>query len=452
MSWLMMIAPAAAQETVGPLVVSYSMPPTTVDDLLRGGPGEAYFLYYLPDKGPEQPALVVRLSKAARVAEAVAEVFAVPDGQLYVPVTVNEDIPSLPDDLTPAIKIIAFDGWWVRDGLVNYNLDITIYGRIYAMWAADEWPGLIGLQDRNAEIVVRDVNGDGLPDWDWRTMVPEFPNRGYLRTNYAERKCDSPVTIDSGVSPQWPFVAFAGDFLQPTGVFRPPIAVDWLTGQIRYFSELVTVRNQNCSYSFYSLTRVLPGQLNSPNFETPFAFYDLSGNGQGYPDLIIRTGRTILDADAAGLATKQMQVTRYSWSNENVGDGTMDYKVEVFGFHPFKFKTPIADGKALIDAPPYELYPGWVISKLWPAVTFNSVENRAYRTSEGIYEWAPGSLGSNFYLGVVDQGDITAFSDITKGMRGEYRLNTDHQTELYMSPIDNRLHLKWAEHGIWRLD
>jgi hypothetical protein len=37
-------------------------------------------------------------------------------------------------------------------------------------------------------------------------------------------------------------------------------------------------------------------------------------------------------------------------------------------------------------------------------------------------------------------------------LRGEYRLNSLHPPEVYLSPIDNRLHLKWAEHGIWRLD
>jgi hypothetical protein len=192
--------------------------------------------------------------------------------------------------------------------------------------------------------------------------------------------------------------------------------------------------------------------MNSPDFETPFAFYDLSGEGVGFPNLILRTGRLILDTTASGLATEQMQVIRYSWSNEPVGDGTFDYKVEVLGFHPYEYETSIAGGKALIDAPPYDLFPQWVIGRPWPVVTFVDVEDVNYRTSEGIYEWAPGDLDTDFLLGHIDQVETDVFTDIRNGLRGEYRLKSIHPSELYLSPVDNRLHLKWAEQGLWRLD
>jgi hypothetical protein len=130
----------------------------------------------------------------------------------------------------------------------------------------------------------------------------------------------------------------------------------------------------------------------------------------------------------------------------------MDYKVDLFGFHPYDFETPIADGQTLIDAPPYELFPGWVIDKQWPVATFIAVEGINYLTSEGIYEWAPGDLGPYFYRGYTDSGNPEALKDIRTGLRGEYRLTSQSPAVLYLSPIDNRLHLKAAEHGIWRLD
>lgn len=448
---------SADEDGPQPLVATYG----SLESVLAGGVGEAFLLYYFSERDTGQPSLVVHLEKTDGTGDSTAEVFDAPPGKSYVPVELVESRPALPESLEPAIRITARDGWWVRDGVTNYNLDITVYGPVAAMWGATpdikggpqyNWPSLLGPGDLNAQIIVRDVNSDGFPDWDWRTMLPEFPNRGDLRTNYAERKCASPVAIDPGASPQWPFVALGGSFEQPTGIFRPPIVVDWETGRIQYFSELVTVRHQNCSYSIYSIERILPGTMNSPNFETPFAFYDLSGNGVGYPNLILRTGRTILQTDASGLALEQMEVIRYSWSNKDVGDVTMDYKVELFGFHPYGFETPIADGLALIDAPPYEIYPEWVIEKSWPVTTFVDAEQVNYRTSEGIYEWAPGDLGTDFYLGYADQGNIEEFADIRIGLRGEYRMNSDKRSELYLSPIDNRLHLKWAEHGMWRLD
>jgi hypothetical protein len=266
--------------------------------------------------------------------------------------------------------------------------------------------------------------------------------------------CQTPLVVDGGMFPAWPFVAGQGDFgyEQTAGIFRPPIVVDWEAGRVTTFSEIVTLRNQNCSYGMYSIVRVLPSQMNSPNFEVPFAFYDLSDRGTGFPNLIVRTERQILDAEEDGRASEQMEVIRYSWSNQAFGDGTMDYKIEVLGFHPYDFETSIADGQTWIDAPPYELFPAWVMGKAWPVATFVDSEDLNYRTSEGIYEWTPRDLGYDFFLGHTEQGNEEALSDIRVGLRGEYRLNADRQSYLYMSPIDNRLHLKWAEHGVWRLD
>ncbi len=179
--------------------------------------------------------------------------------------------------------------------MTNFNLDIRVNGPVITLWASGGetgWAQFIAYGEPNAEIIVRDSDGDGLADWDWRTMLPEFSNRGDYRTTYAERKCDSPLQFDVDPFPTWPFVSgnVGYGFEQLSGVFRPPIVVDWKGGRIEYFSEVVTLRNQNCSYGIHSIERVLPSQMNSPNFEVPFAFYDLSGVGAGYPNLILRTG------------------------------------------------------------------------------------------------------------------------------------------------------------------
>lgn len=441
---------ANAQEGGPQTIVVTSSP--NVAAVAGGEPGVAWFLYHTPEAGYTMPKLAVRLERGPGAGSARALVYETSANSGYIPIEPFENWSDLSvGPISPAVILTAPDGWWVRDGIANYNLDVTVYGQIYSMWNAVEWPGLLDAQTPNAQILVRDTDGDGLPDWDWRTMLPDFPNRGDLRTNYAERKCESPVTIDSGVSPEWPFVAFDGGFEQKAGIFRPPIVVDWATGQIEFFSELVTVRNQNCSYSLYSIERVLPGRLNSPNFETPFAFYDLSGEGVGYPNLLLRTQRTNKDEPFELAGNPETQSIRYSWRNA-IGDWEWDYKVDVLGQHQYQFVTPIAGGLTTIDAPPYEAFPEWVIGRDWPAVAFVAVEQSRDQSSEGIYDWSLLGVTNDYYFGREGEPDLSQFEDIRVGIRGEYRLNSTRHPELYLSPIDNRLHLKWAEHGIWRLD
>lgn len=425
-----------------------------LSEISAGAVGSGLLVYYLPRNGEYAPTIAVEMEKLNAESSASARVFKPSGSKDTLTVKKSGETALTLEDAELAIEIIAPEGWWMRNGIVNYNLDITVYGNITSMWGASlsRWPQLVASGDPAAQIIVRDTDHDGIPDWDWRTMLPEFPNRGDYRTNYAERKCDSPVMVDLGVSPEWPYIAFKGNFEQEMGVVQPPVVVDWETGKIEYFSELVTVRNQNCSYSLYSIQRVLPGQLNSPNFETPFAFYDLSEEGIGYPNLLLRTQRTIKNEPLRLESNPETQSIRYSWRNE-VGDWFWDYKVAVLGQYKYDATTFIAGGAAAIDAPDYEMFPHWVVDRDWPVVTFVGVEeNGYYRSSEGIYEWSPLSLTSAYYFGGQEEPELGAFKDIRIGLRGEYRLNSAHPPITYFSSIDNRLHLKWAEHGIWRLD
>lgn len=450
---LLLSAPAASAQTepLPPAIIVTASP--NLPAVAAGEPGVAWLLYHSPAAGPACPRLAVRLAKPAPNALAEALVYDTPAGDDCVPLTGSDDWAALAvGPIPPALRLVAPDGWWARDGRANYNLDVTVYGPIVAMWGATEWPALLSPGDPAAQIIVRDPSADGLPDWDWRTMLPEFPNRGDARTNYAERQCPSPVAVDPGLSPAWPYVARGGGFEQTVGRFRPPIVVDWAAGRVAAFAELVTVRRQNCAYALYSIARVLPGVLNRPNFETPFAFYDLSGRGVGYPNLLLRTQRTLAGDRALYLSGNPETLSvRYSWRNA-VGDGTWDYKIDVLGPHRFDFATPIAGGAALIDAPSYAAYPAWVVGRDWPAASFVALEGAGYRSSEGIYEWSMLDLSPAYAYGWAVEPDLSYLADIPAGHRGEYRLSAAHPPELYLSPIDNRLHLQWAEHGLWRLN
>jgi hypothetical protein len=430
---------------------------TSLEGLSRGESGEGSLLYMRPGADSDRPALVVRLSRQPGADLAVAEVFDAPPGQNYVPINIRGDRLILDPSLTPTIAIKALGGWWTRDGMVNYNLDIQVNGPIYAMWGGgydvktgpSSWTALIKPGEPAVNIKVRDPNQEGIPKSDLRSLLPAFPGHGYYRTNYAERKCSSPLNIDRGVAPPWPYVAQVGEFEQPVGKLQPPIVVDWEKGRITYFSELVTVRNQNCSYSLYSLNSLTPGTVNQPNFETPFAFYDLSGQGNGRPNLILRTERYPA-GDPWFTNTHDFQTIRYSW-RETVGDWRWDYKIEVLGSHPYTFQTSIAGGDIVIDAPDYESFPRWVIERNWPVVTFIDTEDTNYRSSEGIYDWFPREIGEGYVFGQDERVDPKAFSAITAHLRGEYRYTQNIRPGLYFSSLDNRLHLIGAEGGVWSL-
>jgi hypothetical protein len=427
-----------------------------IDELLSGKSGVGVLVYSLSETGILR--LAVRLSNSITSDNiAIAEVFELPSTlQNAEPSSITSRIL---DDLQPKVILRSLDGNWSMNGHPSYNLDISLYGPSYSMWGSGYDP-TSGFQSWAAHIIpdvlavniqVRDIDSDGLPDWDLRQLVPDYKYYGYIRTSYSERKCDAPTVVDEGVFPAWPYVASSGEFEQTPGQFRPPIVVDWNTGKIIYFSELVTARDQNCSYTVYSLDSLESGEINSLDYETPFAFYDLSGQGVGYPNLVLRTQRFSVDDPWIPANGDPYELIRYSW-RDNIGDWLWDYKVEVMGDHPYTFQTLIAGGQYLIDAPPYEEFPAWVKQNPWPLVTFVDTEGNSYKSSEGLYDWSPGSLGLDYYSGWTADPDLTDFQTIRDGLRGEYRISEPSLVILYFSPVDDRLHLQGAQSGLFNLD
>lgn len=443
----------------------------SLEQIAQGAEGVGTLLFYTGQRPDDQPSLVVVFDKPPGSEVAGATVYDVPPGLDYVPVEFGPDTVSFRQALAPALQIVSLDGWWVRDGVISYNLNIEVKGPIYAMWGGGydpltasptSWTALVPHGDPAASIKVRDPQHEGVPLWDLRMLKARVSEtRAYYRINYAERTCSSPTQIDYGVSPLWPYIIDGGGYEQTPGRLRPPIVVDFIRGRVTTLSEIVTVRNQNCSASFYSI-KGPPGEggLIHANFETPFAFYDLSGQGNGYPNLILRSEHypahdpwsvnSGAEGGAIRTAPREYETIRYSWRNA-VGDLRWDYKIEVLGFQPYTFETPIAGGLYTIDAPAYAQFPAWVVDHSWPAVTFIDTEGNSYNSSEGIYDWTPRALGLDYFFGWSDSSTLDAYQEITPGFRGEYRLQKDAPPRLYLSPIDGRLHLKGAEGGLWSL-
>ena len=132
----------------------------TLQQLSSGTPGNGYLLYFLPENGPTHPSLVVRLEKDFDSNYALAEIFDAPPGLNYVPIELDRNIVIIQESLSPSIIIKSLDGWWVKNGVIEFNLDIQINGPIDAVWGGITYPAyklnLIKPGDQAAIIKIRD--------------------------------------------------------------------------------------------------------------------------------------------------------------------------------------------------------------------------------------------------------------------------------------------------------
>ena len=452
----------------------------TLEQLSAGGVGQGVILYYSADHDVNHPSLAVRLTKENGATTAHAEVYAAPEKATTFAWGKKDSRIEFEPPLIKSLSLVTLDGQWVVNGRPSYNIDVEVRGPIYGMWGASYdaerkvpsgWTALVKPKEVANTLEVRDPQHSGVPLSDWRTSSSSF---AYRPSNYAERKCDTPLQYDAGVSPLWPYVAKlrrnvgldgsvayqTQSYEQVAGELRAPIVVDWTIGKVTHFSELVAVRNQNCSYAHYNLNPLEVGKLNHVDFESPFAFYDFSNQGKGYPNVLLRTEHYYAgDPESTGLiwsvqpgkvAPTDYETVRYSWRLAP-GDRKWDYKVEVLGFKPYDFKTSLANGKLTINAPSYEQFPSWVVNNSWPVVTFIADEGHPGESSEGLYDWSPSDLGIGYIFGWTDHKNPITFSALTPGLRGEYRITSNTPPTLYMSPIDNRMHLLGAEAGVWNV-
>lgn len=459
--------PALTSSAQGPSIFAGYHGQVPLSELAAGEVGRGWIV--LRQEGAETGGgLSIYINKSSLDSPAVAEVYEIDTFTPDLRQSINQ-ATAPPTELKPSVRIEALSGRWVVDGGgIVADLNLQVFGPIEAMRGAriasgsnvGGWLSEVGSAEPTVMIRVRDDNGDGRPDWDLRQLLPEFPGRGYYRTNYSERKCPGAVEFIKGPIPEWPLITFQGRYEQKPGVFRPPIVVDPDTLRVTHVSEVVTARNQACSYTIYSINQLQFDGIALPNFGAPFASYDLTEEGQTLPNLILRAQLTragdrvtVFSEDGRRTlpAPRTMQSVRYSWRLAP-GDRLWDYKIEVLGFHPYETFTPLANGRLIAQVPSYEEFPEWVKERDWPVATFISTEGNSYRSSEGIYEWSPTDLGVDYLNGWSRTVNSDAFTSLPAGFRGEYRFGAPLPAELYFSPVDRRLHLLGAQAGLWLLE
>jgi hypothetical protein len=411
---------------------------------------------------------------SALIAELYDQQYEAISDQVKIDYQINGSMVMMGERSFPSVRVVAPDGWWMRGEAINYNLDIFTDGLIIAaLLPVNQMERLGVLHDGSSDFTVRirDVDLDGRPDYDWRTFhLPEqrtpgvqIPPVTYLMVNDADN--EAPVAPDF----LWSYLGW-GDYSYAsptTNTHTPPIQIDWTEGKIRVLNEFVASRSNEGQWFMYSFYELLADQLNVPNFESPFAWYDLAGDQDRRAELAIRSVNFAAGDEFFGRRAFQQPISeiRYSWDQDN--NGYWDYKLGLVSSHQIDAQVSLAADDIAIQSVSYDQLPAWVVGRAWDIATFVAVEG-VIVSGEGIYEWdVPSWLTSNYFTGMSDtplppdeQGNFSLRSlrynpadedlaPIEQHFRGEYTFELGEVPRLYFSPIDHRLHLFGAEGGVW---
>ncbi|HNS40060.1 MAG TPA: hypothetical protein PKJ56_07400, partial [Promineifilum sp.] len=344
-----------------------------------------------------------------REGHAIADYYDDQNGNGVVDYQLDDDSQPLFLEPGPVIRIVARDGWFHNaDGLTNFNLDIFVDGPVRATFGY--LPQFLDLSDGSpdVEIFVRDVDHDGRPDYEWRQYWPPLPESyhyGYVRTEITVNTVGNEKPITG-----WFITPFLSLIEGHEGYFvkrgyetsPPPVTVDWNEGRITHFIELVTSRHNPGNYFVYTIARASAD--NSPthaNFENPFAFYDLSGQGELIPNLMIcnahfPNGDPFFAVEwGLGWAQFASNDLSYTWrlpTKEPVSDPIWDYKINLIGRHDYTHVERFEDISILTAD--YGQMPEWVLSRQWDSAAFVADEGANIANDEGIAIWGS-MLGQN---------------------------------------------------------
>lgn len=374
----------------------------------------------------------------------------------------------------PSIHVVALDGYWQRDGRLAPNLDISVDDRMLATFGGELYRQAVK-NDGQPDVVIH-VRGphEGDPrTYDWRNVyAPVRSDSGIYRTTLmvrerGEEPAFPPVfpwyllggtygAIQDYAGGTVPTTLLAGAEGRPYGIVKPygqsfpPIQVDWNTGRIAYVGEFVASRGSDANWFTYSIRRIEPGKVADPNFESPFAFYDLAGDNDSVPELEVRAERIVTDDPFVPpqWRGRTYQQIRYSWEQQE-GQG-WSYKLGLLGQQPIDSQVQFPE--FTLKTIPYEQFPTWVTTHKWDIATFVAAERDRYDSTEGIYDWSTGGAIRDKYYAGTGTPPAGLYQGIESGMRGEYSLRFGAQPELYFSPIDARLHLTGASRGFYNVD
>jgi hypothetical protein len=352
----------------------------------------------------------------------------------------------------PALIVRPEHGSWLIDGKTNYNLQLTDYL---------ETPDQITDQpspDQVPDLLIQ-VTGQrpGIPDWEV-DRVPQDPHPDWSIPRFGAqvRMADAPpFAVSPPVMPDFPYLGIGNGTINWFEQNPNPLYFDTDRSQ---FTLLPFVGFQNGgTYELNSLS--IPPHL---DFESPYGYYNFDASSREAQLVVRAESFPTGDTFGAQPHDRQRSSFRYSWKTWD--DKRWAYSLDVAGFYPYTQKLQLGDTQ-FWGVAANEL-PNWVASKEWPLVTFvESVDG--YPGGEGIYfytaqsevpwPWLQGaSTDLPAYLNqpyLPPDGSNTTISNesLPPNFRAEYNGDYVGPPKLYVSPIDDQLHLQYAQGGLWNL-
>ncbi len=402
------------------------------------------------------------------------------DGEVSAVLATNKQPQVTEGSGRPTVTVKVKDSWWLPNGAVNYNFDLTADGPVVGMidTAAVYLRYLKTDGKTDLAVHVRDTNGDGRPDYEWRQAYPPLSDTdGYYHTSVMVNPAQNEPTPQNTFF--WPLLGSgANDFIRPdyNKAPPPPVNIDFKKAKLNYIVESVASRARPGNYFVYSIRRIEEGKLNNVNFESPFAFYQFSPQGGNFPDLALRVVYWPRGDFNQGLPVQQVD---YSWRQTAVNPSNLpnwDYRLSLLGHNAHEGTINFPEFG--LNLTPYANLPGWVTKNSWDYASLVAREGGEYLSSEGMYEWATlegvvtnasGQISGTatkkeqasvsdstlaqkrYVLGITDTPPTQYYQQIRKNLRGEFRASNG-QVRVYLSPVDRKLHLQGAVQGVWNVD
>lgn len=367
----------------------------------------------------------------------------------------NTDLKVLTNGGFPYLTMRPKSGSWWVDGKPNYDLEILVDGMDTTSFLAEEFKtdGIIDW------VIIVGSDTAGEPAWETMELINDpHPTWGYSRFGAQQQFQAEKQVFEkySGFFKNFPYfhIAQRSQNYFTEQVFPLYFDLRTYTFQLHKFAGF----QQGGTWAVNSIS-------NPPDvdFEAPFVFYNFDSSNN-YSELVIRSfympsESQFFNFKFSGLPSNEI---RYSWKTTS----SLDWQ---YGIHTNGLKEmpeQVSVGGIIMNSISADAFPGWVVDNEWPLIHFiEAVEG--YPGSEGIYfyngritdvwPWISGSREqepdylSNPYLPIASE--LTYFSDesIPMGFRGEIAFGLHLKPALYISPIDNRVHLLHAKSGTWNL-
>lgn len=359
---------------------------------------------------------------------------------------------ELTDPPNPVLTLRPQEGGWFVNGKPNYRLTVLEDGL-----DCDQHVDPDGQID--IEITVgADAQGD--PLWQTNRRRPEADP--YQTTRGCERfganlraQPELAFKVAPSIMPTFPFLGIGRESPDWFEQNPNPLYLDLRNYTFR-FSPFPGFQNGGM-YAINSST--YPPKV---SFESPFAFYNFDPATR-YAHLVVRGSRFPAGVPFGPEPYRLERTTfRYSWKTDN--PTVWRYGLHLAGFYPYQETYQIGGQK--FTAPSPTNLTRFVVGQKWPMISFVEA-TQGYPGSEGIYfysaqanehwNWLSGTSDEPIaelespYLPKDDSLVRTSDRALPPGFRGEYSASYFRVPQLYLSPIDQRVHLSWAQGGLWNL-